>query len=79
VDITNHDYSTLATDAYAAYVNFCVKKGTRALEMNVFGKRMAAWGIYNVRHREPGSREAYYDGLVLREYIREGNQELILG
>jgi len=31
VDIMNPEYSTLATNAYAAYVNFCVRKGTRAL------------------------------------------------
>ncbi len=77
VDIMNPEYSTLATDSYAAYVNFYVKKGTRAIDMNVFGKRLAARGIYNVRHREHGPRESYYDGLVLSEHIRDGNQALI--
>lgn len=76
VDITNPDYSTLVTDAYATYVNFCAKRGTRSVDMNVFGKRLAARGIYNVRHREHGPREAYYDGLMLREHIRGSNQAL---
>jgi len=36
VDITNPDYSTLATDVYAAYVTFCVKRGSRPKEMSVY-------------------------------------------
>jgi phage/plasmid-associated DNA primase len=70
VDITNPEYSTLATDAYAAYVNFCTKRGTRAVDMNIFGKKLAAKGIYNARHRDNGPKEAYYDGLILRNDIR---------
>jgi P4 family phage/plasmid primase-like protien len=70
VDITNPEYSVLATDAYAAYVNFCVQRRTRAVDMNVFGKKLAARGIYNIRHRDHGPKEAYYDGLLLREHIR---------
>jgi putative DNA primase/helicase len=76
VDITNPEYSTLATDAYASYVNFCVARGTHSVDMNVFGKKLAARGIYNVRHRDDGSREAYYDGLKLREHLRGSNQAL---
>jgi P4 family phage/plasmid primase-like protien len=70
VDITNPEYSTLATDAYAAYVNFCTKRGTRAVDMNIFGKKLAAKGVYNARHRDNGPKEAYYDGLILRNDIR---------
>jgi P4 family phage/plasmid primase-like protien len=65
VDIANPEYSTLATDAYAAYVNFCTQRRTRAVDMNIFGKKLAAHGIYNVRHRDNSSKEAYYDGIIL--------------
>ncbi|MGB7954170.1 MAG: hypothetical protein WCF23_09330 [Candidatus Nitrosopolaris sp.] len=44
--------------------------------MNVFGKELAAPGIYNVRHRDHGPKEAYYDGLTFREDIRGTNQAL---
>lgn len=76
VDITNPEYSTLATDAYASYVNFCAKRGTRAVDMNVFGKKLAARGIYNVQHRDHGLKEAYYDGLLLKHHLRGLNQAL---
>lgn len=77
VDITKPEYSTLATDAYAAYVNFCVARGTRSVDMNVFGKKLAGRGIYNVRHRDDGSRGAYYDGLRLLKHLRGSNQALV--
>jgi P4 family phage/plasmid primase-like protien len=70
VDITSPEYSTLSTYAYAAYVNFCTQRGTRPVDINIFGKKLAAHGIYNVRHRDEGSKEAYYDGLILRNDIR---------
>lgn len=76
VDITNPEYSTLATDLYAAYVNFCTRRCTRSVEMSVFGKKLAARGIYNTRHREYGTREAHYDGVMLQRQIRGSNQEL---
>ncbi len=76
VDITNPEYSTLATDVYAAYVTFCVRRGTRPKDMAVFGKKLAAQGIYNVRHQDYGPREAYYDGLKLLKDIRGLNQAL---
>jgi len=75
VDITNAEYSTLATDLYAAYVNFCTSRSTRPVEMSVFGKKLAARGIYNTRHREYGAREAYYDGVNLRRQMNGSNQE----
>jgi len=43
VDTTNHEYSTLATDVYAAYVTFCVKRGSRPKEMSVFGKKLRSY------------------------------------
>ena len=45
--------------------------------MNVFGKKLAARGIYNVRLRDHGPKEEYYDGLTLREDIRGPNQALV--
>jgi P4 family phage/plasmid primase-like protien len=76
VDISNVDYSTLATDLYAAYVNFCVTRKTRPVDTPIFGKKLATRGISNTRHREHTAREAYYDGVMLRQQIRGSNQEL---
>ena len=61
VDTQNPEYSTLATDLYAAYVNFC--KGRRALpfEMNIFDRELSKHGIHNARYREHGECERYYD------------------
>jgi hypothetical protein len=39
--------------------------------MNIFGKKLAAKGIYNVRHRDNGPKEAHYDGLILRNHIQD--------
>jgi hypothetical protein len=33
--------------------------------MNIFGKKLAAHGIYNVRHRDRGPKESHYDGVML--------------
>ena len=77
VDITNSDYSTLATDAYAAYVNFCVKRGTRPIDMNPFGKRLADKGIYNQRHKIGGQSGHYYDGMILRRKLTGEDQTTI--
>jgi P4 family phage/plasmid primase-like protien len=77
VDITNIDYTTLATDAYAAYVNFCVKRETRPLDMNPFGKKLADKGIYNQRHKVGGQSEHYYDGMILIRSMRDGGQDSI--
>jgi hypothetical protein len=74
VDITNPYYSTLATDAYAAYVNFCVKRNTRPINMNPFGKKLADKGIYNQRHKEHGQSDHYYDGMILRRKITGEDQ-----
>ena len=39
------------------------------VDMYIFGKKLAAHGIYNVRHRDKGSKEAYYDGVILLSNI----------
>ena len=77
VDITNEDYSTLATDAYAAYVNFCVKRGTRAIDMNPFGKKLSDKGIYNQRHQVSKQSEHYYDGIILKVKMKDRGQECL--
>ena len=77
VDITNPEYSTLATDVYAAYVTFCVKRGSRPKEMSVFGKKLADQGIYNMRHQDHGDRDRYYDGIRLLTDMRGLNQTTI--
>ncbi len=77
VDITNPEYSALATDVYAAYVTFCVKRGSRPKEMSVFGKKLADQGIYNMRHQDHGDRDRYYDGIRLLTDMRELNQTTI--
>ena len=74
VDITDQSYSTLATDVYAAYVNFCVSRKTRPIDMNPFGKKLSDKGIYNQRHREQGQSEHYYDGLILRKKLTGEDQ-----
>ena len=74
VDITNLEYSTLATDAYAAYVSFCIKRQTRPLDMNPFGKKLADKGIYNQRHKTGGQSEHYYDGMRLITSMRDREQ-----
>ncbi|MFZ0514249.1 MAG: hypothetical protein WAM14_21775 [Candidatus Nitrosopolaris sp.] len=78
IDITNEKYYTLATNLYAAYVNFCKRRGTRSIHTNVFGRKLSAQGIYNRRHQEDKSREAYYDGVVLKQGMRGLNQELFI-
>ena len=46
--------------------------------MNVFGKKLAARGIYNVETQGSwAKRGAYYDGLTFREDIRGTNQALV--
>jgi hypothetical protein len=75
VDITNPEYSTLATDLYAAYVT--IKGGTPLVEMSVFGKKLAGKGIYNQRHQNDRSRERYYDGVKLLTDMRGLNQQRI--
>jgi putative DNA primase/helicase len=77
VDITNSDYSTLATDAYAAYVNFCVKRNTRPIDMAPFGKRLADKGIYNQRHKIGGQSDHYYDGMILRRSMLHRDQNTL--
>jgi phage/plasmid-associated DNA primase len=77
VDITNPEYSTLATDVYAAYVTFCVKRGSRPKEMTVFGKKLADQGIYNMRHQDHGDRDKYYDGIRLLTDMMGLNQTTI--
>jgi putative DNA primase/helicase len=77
VDITNPEYSTLATDVYAAYVTFCVNRGSRPKEMSVFGKKLADQGIYNMRHHDHGDRDRYYDGIRLLTDMRGLNQTTI--
>ncbi len=75
-NVTNPEYSTLATDVYAAYVTFCVKRGSRSKEMSVFGKKLADQGIYNMRHQDYGAKEHYYDGIRLLTDIRGLNQTI---
>ena len=65
VDISNSAYSTLATLLYGKYVRFCEKRNIRAVDMAVFGKKLAAKGILNNRHMDRGSSEHYYDGVLL--------------
>jgi len=77
VDIANREYSALATDVYAAYVTFCVKRGSRPKEMSVFGKKLADQGIYNMRHQDHGDRDRYYDGIRLLTDMRGLNQTTI--
>jgi hypothetical protein len=73
-NITNADYSTLATDAYDAYVNFCVKRQTRPLDMAPFGKKLADKGIYNQRHKIGGQSEHYYNCMNLIRSMRSREQ-----
>ncbi len=75
VDITNTDYSTLTTDVYAAYVNFCKDRKTRAIDMNPFGKKLADKGIYNQRHERNKESEHYYDGLILRIPMKDRGEQ----
>ncbi len=74
VDLTDQSYSTLATDVYAAYVNFCVSRKTRPIDMNPFGKKLSDKGIYNQRHREQGQSEHHYDGIILRKKLTGEDQ-----
>ncbi|MGB7955576.1 MAG: hypothetical protein WCF23_16495 [Candidatus Nitrosopolaris sp.] len=69
--------SSLSTDVYAAYVTFCVRRGSRPKEMSVFGKKLADQGIYNMRHPDHGDRDRYYDGIRLLTDMRGLNQTTI--
>ncbi len=74
LDISNHDCRTLVTDVYSAYINFCVRRGTRPVESNEFGRRLSKKGVLNHRHEFYGESEHYYDGIWLRKDLREHGQ-----
>ena len=61
--------------------DFMAKTSIRHAEItrriHVFVKKLAAPGIYSVRHRDHGPKEAYYDGLLLRDDIKRPNEALI--
>jgi hypothetical protein len=71
LDISNHDCRTLVTDVYSAYITFCVKRGTRPVEMNEFGRRLSKKGVLNHRHEEYGESLHFYDGIWLRKDFRD--------
>jgi len=77
IDLTSPDYIIPTVYLYNEYENFCREKGTRSLEMNVFGSKLKEYGIEKDRIRNYGDRECHYLGIKLRSDLRGLNQSLL--
>jgi putative DNA primase/helicase len=79
IDLTAPEYFTLTTDVYNQYLIFCKERNERAIEMNVFGKRLAEEGIEKERIRYYGGQREYcYMGIKLRSELGDQNKSTIL-
>jgi phage/plasmid-associated DNA primase len=70
IDLTSPDYIIPTVYLYNEYENFCQEKGTRSLEMNVFGSKLKEYGIEKDRIRNYGDREYHYFGIKLGSDLR---------
>jgi P4 family phage/plasmid primase-like protien len=73
LDPGNPECYTLTTRVYNEYVIYSKEKNERQLEANVFGARLAKWGIKKERIRSCGIREYYYTGIKLKADLEANN------
>jgi hypothetical protein len=60
---------------YAAYCKFCKDNNERSVDMSVFGKQLAQFGIERKQMKRNGEKSYYYIGVKLKYDFRalDGN------
>jgi putative DNA primase/helicase len=76
IDLDAPEYYTLTTDLYNEYVIFCREKREKALDMSVFGKKLAEFDIEKQKRSYYGQRDYYYIGVKLLSDLRGKNETL---
>jgi phage/plasmid-associated DNA primase len=70
IDISDPLCNVLTTDMYAAYCNFCKENNERPIDMKVFGKQLAQYGIERKQMKRYGDKSYYYIGVKLKYDFR---------
>jgi P4 family phage/plasmid primase-like protien len=75
IDISDSLCDVLTTDMYAAYCKFCKDNNERSVDMSVFGKQLAQFGIERKQMKRNGDKSYYYIGVKLKYDFRalDGN------
>jgi P4 family phage/plasmid primase-like protien len=75
IDISDPLCDVLTTDMYAAYCKFCKDNNERSVDMSVFGKQLAQFGIERKQMKRNGDKSYYYIGVKLKYDFRalDGN------
>jgi P4 family phage/plasmid primase-like protien len=76
IDISDPLYDVPTTDMYAAYCKFSKENNERSVDISVFGKQLAQFGIERKQMNRHGDKSYYYIGVKLRyESCRQRGQE----
>jgi P4 family phage/plasmid primase-like protien len=70
IDISDPLCDVLTTDMYAAYYKFCKDNNERSVDMSVFGKQLAQFGIERKQMKRHGDKSYYYIGVKLKYDFR---------
>ncbi|HJT47614.1 MAG TPA: phage/plasmid primase, P4 family [Nitrososphaeraceae archaeon] len=70
IDISDPLCDVLTTDMYAAYCKFCKDNNERSVDISVFGKQLAQFGIERKQIKRQGDKSYYYIGAKLRYDFR---------
>jgi putative DNA primase/helicase len=70
IDISDPLCDVLTTDMYAAYCKFCKDNIERSVDMSVFGKQLAQFGIERKQMKHNGEKSYYYIGAILKYDFR---------
>jgi P4 family phage/plasmid primase-like protien len=73
IDISDPLCDVLTTDMYAAYCKFCKDNNERSVDMSVFGKQLAQFGIERKQMKRNGDKSYYYIGVKLKYDFRAGD------
>jgi phage/plasmid-associated DNA primase len=75
IDISDPLCDILTTDMYAAYCKFCKDNNERSVDMSVFGKQLAQFGIERKQMKRNVDKSYYYIGVKLKYDFRaiDGN------
>lgn len=73
IDISDPLYDVLTTDMYGAYCKFCKDKNERSVDMSVFGKQLAQFGIERKQLKRYNERSYYYIGVKLNHDFRDAD------
>jgi putative DNA primase/helicase len=76
IDISDPLCDVLTTDMYAAYCKFCKDNNERSVDMSVFGKQLAQFGIERKQIKRQGDKSYYYIGAKLRYDFRAADSEV---